>query len=387
MINEIASELSALAAKLNIQDRVIFSDNDFLEEIRSVAPFGKVVVLYSVPELSEKVGSLTERLKAAGIKPLNFVIPVKAPLNLDDVLEIVGLPEDVRAIVATELELMPIASYLATVLNIPVIHALNSVNTEGLLLPKVEIKSRGGTDFFTTTCNYRIVLNGVPTLGDLAEQYISVISKLTALSDYRLKLDVCGGKPAADAYAAIKDAVLSAFSAEAPDALMLAGLKIELANFSAGGEIILNSAEYSFKRIMGFKRQKGLTFALLEKLLTLYKFSAEEREDPFLVPDYNKRAQELSAALNLDDGAFLNGLLTQLKMLKKRGDVLSLKTKFLNELTSQENALFKIERKYQTLGGTRLSDFSPYLTAFTLCGDLPDTVNLMTLARESGFTE
>lgn len=386
MLSTPIAELSALAAKLNISDRVIFSGENLTEEIRSVAPFGKVAVLYSASEISDDVGALTESLKAAGVKPLNFAIKAKAVLDLDDVLEIVGLPEDVRAIVATNRELMPLSSYLASVLNIPVIYAIESVNTDGLLSPKVAVKGRGGTDFFTTTCNYRIVF-GTPKTIDLAEQYISVISKLTALSDYRLKLDVCGGKPAADAYAVMKDAVLSAFSADDADALLLAGLKIELANLASLGEIIFNSAEYSFKRITGFKKQKGLNFAFFKKLLTLYKFSAEEREDPFAVPDYNKRARELSALTKSDDGAFLNGLLTQIKRLKKRGDVLGLKSKFINELTSQEHALPEIERKYQTFGGVILSDFSPYLTAFTLCGDLFDTVNLMTLARESGFTE
>ena len=384
-----SSELNSCARTLGVQNRVAFYDGDVLSVAQMLAPYGKVAVLYTKAAFSESGKQLSERLKTVGIKPLNFIMPDDVTLNLENVFEVIGVPEDVRAIVATGIELTEIGAYLATIFNIPLIYRINSVNTENALCPKVPFYLGGRTDFFPTTCSFHIITDGNLKGGDIAEQYINVVSKLTALTDYRVKLDVCGGKAEKAAYGVIKDAVLSAFSLgnAAETALLLAGLKIELANLASFGAIIYNSADYCFKRITGFKKQKGLNFALFKRLLRLYKLCAEENEDPFKVPDYNRRAQELADLTRSDDGAFLKGLTRQTEFFKKKKNFLHIKADFKAELSSQESTLAAIEQRYLAFGGRVLEDFSPFFAAFKLCGDLPDTMNYMTLVRESGFTE
>ena len=120
--------------------------------------------------------------------------------------------------------------------------------------------------------------------------------------------------------------------------------------------------------------------------MRLYALCAENSEMPFITPDYNTRATELAAITGSDDGAFLKGLTEQVAYLKK-ADIVRIKSAFNAELKSQESALGMIERQFAAFGGKKFEDFSPYIAAFKLCGDLPDTFNFMTLIRESGFTE
>ncbi len=389
MSGNFSKELNALAETLGVKNRVTFYDGDLFNVINAIAPYGKVAALHTKAFFTEFGKDFTEKLKAAGVKSLNFIMPEGVSLNLENVFEVIGVPEDVRAVVVTSRELLNLAAYLATVFNIPLVYSLTSFNSEDTLNPKAPFFWGNGTDFFPITCDYHIVIDVDGEKGDIAEQYINVVSKITALSDYRVKLELVGGKPENVAFGVIKDAVLSAFSPNGRDGntLLLSGLKTELANLASNGAILYNSAEYCFKRLVGLNSSKGLRFAFFKKLLEFYKFCAENGEEPFNVPDYNKRAQEFIAVTHFDDGAFLNGLIKQAEYFNKGKKFLTVKSSFKSELSSQAATLAAIEQRYLALGGEVLEDFSPYYTAFKLCGDLPDTMNFMTLARESGFTE
>lgn len=389
MKSRISAELNNLAAALGVNKSAVFYDGDFFGVAKTLAPYGKIAALYSASVFGKRGKEYSAQFKAAGIKPLNFIMPEGVTLNLENVFDVIGVPEDVRAIAAFDRTLMPIAAYLATVFGIPLMYLLNSAETENVLSPKAPFYLGGKTDFFPLSCPYHIVIGENACGGDIAEQYINVVGKLTALSDYRVKVNICGTRPDSAAYGAVKSAVLSAFadSDVKAETLLLSGLKIELANLASNGAIIYNSAEFSFKRIAGLKYPKGVNFALFKKLLGLYKLCAEEKVDPFIVPDYNNRARSLAEITQSDDGAFLKGFLRQLRYLKKRGDFSDLKAEFINELNSQQAVIAATEKKYKALGGLVAEDFSPYLAALKLCGDLPDTMNFMTLVRESGFTE
>lgn len=386
-----ASELNNLAEKLGIVSRAVFHDGDICGVISSVAPYGKIAVIYSKTTFIERGKDFSERLKAAGLKPLNFIMPENAALNFENVFNFIGVPEDVRAVVYFDRELKDITAYIATIFNVPVIYTLSSVNTEGVLSAKVPFFWSNSSDFFPVTCTYHVIMPETLTATDaeLAEQYVNIACKSVALCDYRVKLKVCGGTKKVAAYDLIEEASKETLSSNtfSAERLLLSGLKIELANLASNGAIIYNSAEYCFRRITGFKPQEGLIIAFLQKVVELYELCALGQVDPFAVPDYNKRAEELAFVTASDDGAFLKGLLKQLQYLKKQKDVNSIKTAFKKGVEEISAALKEAEKVYKLLGGKSCEDFSPYLKALKLCGDLPDTFNFMTLVRESGFTE
>ena len=384
----IVSELNSVAENVGLQNRVFFHDDDTVSVVNSVAPYGKVAVLYAKNTFLASGKDFTAQLKASGIVPLNFILPEGVALTPKNVFDVIGVPEDVRAIVYFDLILTDIAAYLATIFNIPVICTLKTVETENLIGVRLPFFWGDKTDFFDAHCTYHIVLDVNLKNGDVAKQYISVISKLTALTDYRIKLKMCGGTAKKSAYGLIKSAVESALTLDKnpEETLVVAGLKIELANLASGGEILCNSAEYAFKRLLCFNLNSGAAFSFFEREMRLYTLCAENSEMPFITPDYSSRATELAEITGSDDGAFLKGLTEQVAYIKK-ADIVRIKSAFNTELKSQEKALDMIERQFAAFGGKKCEDFSPYIAAFKLCGDLPDKFNFMTLVREGGFTE
>ena len=390
IMNEFAvQKLNNLAAALNVQDCVKFYRGDTLAAVVSLAPHGRIAALYSKATFYAFGKNFTERLKRADIKPLNFILPENAALNLENVFDLIGVPDGVRAVVCFDKELVNISAYLATIFKIPVVFSLNTAKTEDVMPVKVPFYLGGAADFFPVNCAYHVVISdaALNDVSGLAEQYISLMSKITALSDYRARLAIYGDKPAKTAYDVIKTAVIDAFSAPDAETLLISGLKIEIANLASDGAILYNSADYCFRRIAGFNLKGGVRLALLKKLLGLYLLCAEELNDAFKTPDYNSRAQELAALMKSDDGAYLKGFMGQIEKFKRYKNVDGVKTSFKKEFTAQNAALKIIEDKFIFLGGTPCENFAPYVKALKHSGDLPNTFNFMTILRESGFTE
>lgn len=384
------AELNKTAENLGLISRVRFYNADTVKVVSDIAPFGKIAAVYSKTTFMNIGKDISERLKRAGIKPINFIMPENTVLNLSSVFDIICVPDDVRAVLVFDCELMDIAAYIATLFKIPVIFTLNSINTDGVLCAKVPFFWGGNnseTDFFPVDCAYHIIIgDGALKHGDKAEQYIGVFSRLAALVDYRAKRLISGG----NSYECARDIILNAvkianFSSDACS-LIMSGLKIELADFAAGGDIEFNSAEYAFKRIIGFKEEKGLRYLLIKKLTALYLLCATEKDMPFEVPDYNKRVKELVGITKSDDGVFLRGVSEQLAAIKGK-DFAAVKSELKGDLISLSDAFNTAEQNYIKLGGNTGADFSPYVKALKLCGDLPNTVNFMTVLRESGFLE
>lgn len=388
MSKRIASELNSVAETLGVRNRVVFYDGDTVQVVKTVAPYGKVAVLYAKNTFLANGKDFTARLKAADIIPLNFILPDGVALSPKNIFEVIGVPEDVRAIVYFDSVLTDIAAYLATIFNIPVVRTIETVETENVIGARLPFFWGDKTDFVEARCVYHIILNVNPERGDVAKQFVNVVSKLSALTDYRVKIKACGGKSIKAEYDIIKSAVESALAVQdsIEETLVTAGLKIELANLVKSGALICNSAEYSFKRLCNFDIPSGAAFAFFEKQTRLYALFAEEGEVPFIACNYNARACELAEITGSDDGAFLKGLLQQIDFIKK-ADIVKIKSDLKKEILSQQSALRLAEERFTALGGKKCKDFSPYVAALKCSGDLPDTFNFMTVLRESGFTE
>ena len=153
-----AQKLNNLSGALNVSDRVKFYYGDALDVLVSVAPHAKVAVLYDKATFYDYGKNFTERLKRSDIKPLNFILPENASLNFENVFDLIGVPDGVRAVVCFNRELVNISAYLATIFKIPVVLTLNTVKTEDILPAKVPFYLGGAADFFPVNCVYHVVL-------------------------------------------------------------------------------------------------------------------------------------------------------------------------------------------------------------------------------------
>lgn len=393
MLNKVCQNLNEHAKIVGCADAVVFHAGGAVNIVARIAPYGKAAVIYRKASFSEFGKSFTERLKASGLKALNFIMPDDVRLDFENVFEVIGVPDDVRAIVFFDREISNLAAYIATVLNIPAVCVLRTLNTRGALAPKAWFYGGGLYEPFTVRCVRHIIFDDeFFSETDKAEQYVNITEKLVALTDYRVRHEIFGGKTAKEAYAQIKKSVLAVFdvgfSENVAETLLTEGFKIETADFISGGAIVNNSSLQCFKRLTGFREKEGLNFTLLKTALKLYALLGSIQDDPFAVPDYNVRATELAEITGSDDGVFMQGILRQLRYLKtSKTKPARLRSSFSEELNIQEKALSGLEKTYSALGGKTDADFSPYVKAFKLSGDLPGTMNFMTLAREGGFTE
>ena len=383
-------ELNNTAKILGLNSRVHFYNADIIKVVGDIAPFGKIAAVYTKNTFSDFGKDVTNNLKCANIKPLNFIMPENAVLNLSSVFDIICVPDDVRAVLIFDRELMDLAAYIATLFKIPVIFALDCINTDGVLCAKVPFfwgANKSETDFFSVDCEYHVVISDNACMfGNKTEQYISIYCKILSLIDYRIRLAICSGNSYEFERNIILNAIRIANFSYSANNLLISGLKIELANLASGGEILFNSAEYSFKRLTGFKEEKDIRFSLIKKLINLYSLCVSEKDMPFTVPDYNKRVKELADITKSDDGVFLKGFAAQIKALKGK-DLLSVKADLKDDINLISEEFKVVEENYSKLGGNPDADFASYVKALKLCGDLPDTVNFMTVIRESGFLE
>ena len=397
MNSAVIEQLNNAAKNLGVEQEAIFSDGDAVSVARKIAPFGKVAAIYTKDSFLSFGKSFTETLKKAGINPLNFIMPDGFSLNFENVFDIIGVPEDVRAIICFDDGIKGLAAYIATLFKIPVIYVLRSAKTEGILASRIPFRRGNSFDNFNVKCERRVVIdfnNIEKTSESLSEQYVSVAAKVLALADFRVYLQLHGGRSEKTAYDAIKGAVINRFKPLSNDEntvateLLSDGLVAELADLSSRGAITENSAVKSFARLNSFAYERGLAFTLFKKLINLYAFCAKEQDEPFAVPDYNARVAELAEITRSDDGVFLKGLTRQLNYLRLAGDGVQMCRKsFSAEFSAQLKAFSTIEKNYTALGGKTDFDFSPYVGALKLSGDLPSTLNFMTLIRESGLIE
>ncbi|MBO4251786.1 MAG: hypothetical protein J5911_03885 [Clostridia bacterium] len=393
MTDNFVSELNKTADDLGINSRVRFYACGVVQVACEIAPYGKVAAIFTKNAFYDFGTSIVESLKRAGVKPISFILPENTSLNLSSVFDVICVPDDVRAVLIFERELKDIAAYIATLFRAPVIFTLDSINTDGALCTKVPFIWGGKvpqTDFFQVDCDYHVVVSDdVLQKGDKAEQYSEIYAKRVALIDELAKSAVLVGIESDYAIKVISDAIVDADASCDPETLLLSGLKIELANFATGGELVFNSAEYAFKRLVGFNRAfgtEGLTFALVKKLINLYALCASEKEMPFELPDHIKRAGELSRLAEISETSLLSGYLEQVKALKGK-DMTVLKDDVGDRLAALLSGFNGVEQKYIALGGKTDLDFSPFVTALKYCGDIPNTLNFMSILRESGFTE
>jgi hypothetical protein len=125
------------------------------------------------------------------------------------------------------------------------------------------------------------------------------------------------------------------------------------------------------------------------KVLGVYDLAFYGGKKLLQVPDYNARANEFSALFHLSNSQAINGLLTQLRTLKKGK---SKKTVALRTLKSEIKSNLKLQSvildTFSVLGG-RIEHIENdrLATALKHGGDAPFFFNGLSLAREHGVLE
>ena len=389
--------------------------------IRSVAPYGKIIVLYTRKSYLKRGTAFAEALSGVCSKVLGAIVSGETDV-VKAASQILRAPEDVRAVVTSDYSLNPLAAYVAKVAKVPYIYIMLTPQTEGLLSPHVFLKNGSGADCVSVNVKRHIIIDVneiektsvIPASGKIpqrrvgaAELFITAESKIPALADYRAYLSVSAEKPQTEAYNLLRESVKDAYNAfnkrekEIIPSLIYDCLSAELANALSGGRLCDFSAlRFAEFLLSGEKRLPP------EEILELYcrisgiyaVFSSGLFENLMSVPDYRERAHVLSDKTGADVHDFAKGLLSQTADLSaKELNAENFIKRLSSELGKQNESAGKIRSSYTAFGGKTVTErygeekakkrIEEINSAIKLCGDSPFGVNAMSLAREKGVTE
>lgn len=389
--------------------------------VRSVAPYGKVIALYTQKSYLKRGMEFADALSGVCSKVLGVIVSDKTDI-VKAAAQILRAPEDVRAVITSDHSLSPLASYVAKAVKVPYIYIMVTPRTEGILSPRLLLKNGDRADCVPINIKRHIIIDAdevekasvIPASSKTparrvgaAELFITAESKIPALADYRAYLSVSGEKPDVAAYDLLREAVRDAYNSflkkekEIIPSLIYDCILAEIANALSGGRLCDFSAlRFAEFLLSGEKRLPP------EEILELYcrisgiyaLFSSGMFDEILSVPDYRGRAHALSEKTNTDVHGFAEGLLKQTAAISAKADNVENTVKRLSsELGKQNESAGKVRSSYTAFGGKTLTETygeekakirtEEINAAIKLCGDSPFGVNGMSLAREKGVTE
>ena len=370
-----------------------YSEKEFSSVISSAFPFGKVAVLY-LKSSFEKFGKYyTDIIRRQSIKPYNYVMPQGVKLSFENIFDVIGIPEDVRAIIFFDDELRHLAGYLCSVLNVAYVCVVKSARTRGIICPQAVFNYENSSDLFGVDCKRYVFIDFDEALKgtDIYKTYLYILSRQISVIDADVKAAVSGRSCdfcielinsavnfSRDNFGKGEDFTLK---------LLYWGIILEIVDDLSYGEILRNSAVFNLEYLTanGFSEEEVFFFA--EKILNIYAlFLNGEAEELLTVPNYNKRAKELADLTGKDDGEFLNGLLEQRKLFNSSREKINAILKTVKDKIDLTVKTFsEIKEKYRE--NIIPKDLKKAYGVIKYCGDVPKTFNLMTLVRDSGLTE
>ncbi len=357
--------------------------------MRAVAPFRKVALLFS-KEGYDRLGKATIRaIESVGCRVVTMVGESTA-LDTDSIGRYFTLPEDVRAVVVFETGYIPVATYFCSVKNIPLVFNCDKIFMSELFPCSLRIKNGDKIDVVSVDCPRYVIFDRAieNTDIDAPEIYAFNTATAVALTDYSIRSALGLDEFNPLAYNLSKEAVTGAYKImkdkEIRPSLLSLAIKNVIANYMTGGKLFSGSAVYTACSLSG----GGSIAEILSRILGVYYLAfCGEYDHNMFYPDYNDRVSRLSE-FGFSETETLNWITYQLSVLEgKEKEVLEKVSSIKGMLKSQNGAMSTIRNTYIALGGKKQAEIDKINLAVSLCGDVPNVFNGMTLAREKGFAE
>lgn len=385
------NQLNTVAMKnFSVIGSVTFHYGDLIvkttELLNRLIPFGKAIVLCEQEDYEKIAKPLSDHLRNNGIKAIILIESKTDSESLKEQL-IKSIPEDARCIVATSNWLYNVAGELAGELNLYGVFTCHNLDFSNLLNYEVKDKNKvTKLDF-----DRNIILDVDRILENqesLPVEFAFIMSKLTALIDYRIFGILTGTVISKDAYNLVREAVeetYSIFSSAREEyvyTLIANSIKIRLANLISKGIILKNSAV----DVAVSDCDDLLTYLSYAKRVTkIYALCFSMEFDGVETPDYFERAQALCEQQDDLKLEISTWIARQAKISReKRVEIATVKQKLHAEVLNYLKIFDKVSKTYIALGGTIAKSDDFFVKS---AGDGLGVFNGITLARESGICE
>ncbi len=396
----IENSLNDLATAAGIDAEFFTGDikNRLPQIVNKICPSGNAAV-FTNDGGTEKSKIICGILAECDVRTAEAVIAGDISLTVDNMCGVFNLPDDVRAAVVTDVSLFGAAAYFARVRNVPLIIIPSSYDVGGSLCPYIYIKNGSRADRVAADIKRYVVIDeDFLDNGTVCDGFARIMSKITALADYRISR-AAGGRAArhrdAAAYELARKAVTGTYSLFAADGenrfckLLESGFSTEIADAVSGGRLFAASAaDLAGFLTSPFRRRRGIEFFASLKIIKLYGIWLDSETKPLNFTDYVGRAEKIAGLCGVSENAVMKLLSEQLKILRARSFA-AVKKDLQGEYRVLQKTAGRIEKIYYALGGKkphrdmlgRMDEVLPYT------GDCGNCINGMSLMREEGFSE
>jgi len=379
--------------------RTRFYGGVYVENLQKIlseyAPYGRVAFVDREKNYLKFAKPLSEVVKGAGGRFIGMEVNPDKELSVDKIGALFNLPEDTRLVIITDRELHSYASYFCAVREIPLV--VIPQETDISYIPTSVLYLKNGEKLDRVQIDVeRIVLidSNLIDCERIAGTYSFVISKLSSLVDYRLYSAISGVKPNKYSYDTAKRAIILAYNIMNTPSFKRANKLLEASYYLGYANALTKGALYDFSSETVTAKLYGkvggyISLLISLKVLGVYDLAFYGGKKLLQVPDYNARAEEFSSLYNLPNSQVVDGLLAQLKVLKKGK---SKKTLAIRALKSEIKSNLKLQSvildTFSVLGGkTEPVDKCKLATALKHGGDAPFFLNGLSVAREQGVLE
>ncbi len=361
--------------------------------ISSKIPYGKCAFIATEEEYLEFALPVQTAVKSVGCKFVGTVISDDCD-SVDGASQLFNLPDDVRAVIVFGNTLFNVSAYFATVRNILLIAIPLFPNIAYALSASALFKNGKNLDRVKLTAERCVIFDeNIADLDGIPDAYAFIMSKLTALTDYRFNCAVYNKEPCKYAYGLSKKAVSSTFGIINVNPVDIAPTLAEysaylgIANAVTGGELYDFSASAVANKL--YDGNLATELYISAKLMGVYDLFLNTHTQLTELSDYLARAEYFSKNYPYPQVDVEKGLIAQVRSIRRGEKKLNAVIKSVGaEVGANASFIENVLKVYTALGG-KLPDIDDEKLKLSIKhgGDAPYYLNGLSIARYKGVLE
>ncbi len=384
-------------AKTIVSQRVVTVEAGELSTvIGRLTSHGKVLLVVGQTDYLRIGEQLTDEIDACPQTFYRFTVGENCAFR--DFAPMFSFPEDVRAVLAVGGRAIPAAKYFCTLRDVPYAFLPLSPDGEDVFCPTVQ-----ATEELVLPARLPEFVVVTPLLyecprSQIAAAYGRILSKMIALTDYRVRC-LCTACPMnKDGYDYARTALIDAMclTVDTPrieqiQVLLSATLRFSALTAEYGDDAPCYGAEKGGAMLLKGGEYGDRAFACAIKMVGVYRISFNYLGVSAPVPDYALRLSRAASLSGVSERVLLSK--TQIPCFydhEKREKLLrNFRVEFQEEFEKMQELLPSIQRIYRTYGGNYLVKVKKeeFFTAINYSPELSTRYNLATFIRDAGLLE